>query len=51
MALAHTVGGNVENSYRHTKKMEKRRALMDAWAAFCSSTPKADNVVPLRAVA
>jgi integrase len=42
MALAHTVGGKVENSYRHTKKMEKRRALMNAWATFCNG-PKSEG--------
>jgi integrase len=51
MALAHTVGGKVENSYRHTKKMEKRRKLMDAWAAFCEPTKTDNNVVLFKAVA
>ncbi len=35
-ALAHTVGNAVERAYRRGDALEKRRALMDAWAAFCS---------------
>lgn len=35
MALAHTVGDKVENAYRRTDLFEKRRALMDDWAAYC----------------
>jgi len=33
-ALAHVVGG-VEGAYRRGDALEKRRALMDAWAAYC----------------
>ena len=32
MALAHTVGGKVELSYRRTDYLEKRRILMERWA-------------------
>lgn len=32
MALAHTVGGKVELSYRRTDYLEKRRVLMERWA-------------------
>lgn len=35
MSLAHTVGGAVENAYRRSKGLEKRRPLMQAWANFC----------------
>jgi integrase len=51
--LAHVVGDKSENAYRRTSMIEKRRKLMDAWAAFCTGqlAPQADNVVPLRAVA
>ena len=34
MALAHTVGNKVEAAYRRGDLFEKRRALMDDWAAF-----------------
>ncbi|WP_298910110.1 site-specific integrase [uncultured Aliiroseovarius sp.] len=32
MALAHTVGGKVELSYRRTDYLEKRRILMERWS-------------------
>jgi integrase len=35
-ALAHVVGNAVEQAYRRGDALEKRRALMDAWAAFLS---------------
>lgn len=34
MALAHTVGSEVERAYRRGTALEKRRELMEAWAAF-----------------
>ncbi|MEH6697184.1 MAG: integrase arm-type DNA-binding domain-containing protein [Brevundimonas sp.] len=34
-ALAHQVGNAVERAYRRRDALEKRRALMQAWAAFC----------------
>lgn len=34
MALAHTVGNKVEAAYRRGDLFDKRRALMDDWAAF-----------------
>jgi integrase len=37
MALAHVVGGAVENAYRRTDLLAKRAALMEQWAAFCMS--------------
>lgn len=46
-ALAHIVGDETERAYRRSDALEKRRALMLAWAAFCE--PKdSNNVVPLR---
>jgi hypothetical protein len=42
-ALAHVVGG-VEGAYRRGDALEKRRALMDAWAQFCEPKSGA-NVV------
>jgi integrase len=34
-ALAHTVGSEVERAYRRTDLFDRRRELMDAWAAYC----------------
>jgi integrase len=45
-ALAHAVGNEVERAYRRGDALEKRRALMDAWAQFCG-TPAGGNVVAL----
>lgn len=50
MALAHTVSDKTEAAYRRGDMVEKRRRLMDDWAAFCG-TPKstsAENVTPIR---
>jgi len=38
-ALAHTIGDAAEQAYRRGDALEKRRKLMDAWAAYCG-TPK-----------
>ena len=46
-ALAHAVGGSVERAYRRGDAFQKRRELMETWAAYCE--PKADNVVSIRA--
>ena len=35
MALAHTVGNEVEAAYRRGDLFQKRRVLMTDWAAFC----------------
>jgi integrase len=42
-ALAHVVGDATERAYRRGDALEKRRALMNAWANFCEQT--AENVV------
>ena len=34
-ALAHKVSNAVERAYRRTDLFDRRRALMDEWAAFC----------------
>ena len=34
-ALAHTIGNAVEAAYRRGDLFEKRRHLMNDWAAFC----------------
>ncbi|MBZ0216246.1 MAG: integrase arm-type DNA-binding domain-containing protein [Fimbriimonadaceae bacterium] len=48
-ALAHTVGDATERAYRRSDALEKRRALMAAWADYCL---KEDNssVVRLKAI-
>jgi integrase len=50
-ALAHVVGDETERAYDRGDLFEKRRKLMDAWAAFGTSDPAktGDNVVDLRA--
>lgn len=35
--LAHTVGNQVERTYRRTDFLEKRRTLMQQWSKFCCS--------------
>jgi integrase len=47
-ALAHVIGDKAEQAYRRGDALEKRRALMSAWADYLTGG-KADNVVPLRA--
>jgi len=42
-ALGHTVGDAAERAYRRGDALEKRRALMNAWADFCE--PKADSKI------
>jgi integrase len=36
-ALAHAIPGSVEAAYRRGDLLEKRRGLMEAWAAYCTS--------------
>ena len=49
MALAHAVGDKVEAAYRRGDMFDKRRKLMDAWAAYCAkSAVPISEVVPLR---
>jgi integrase len=44
-ALAHVIGDKVEAAYRREDALEKRRALMQAWADYCGGIT-AENVVP-----
>jgi hypothetical protein len=45
-ALAHVIGDKAEQAYRRGDALEKRRALMEAWANYCE--PEAgSNVVKL----
>jgi integrase len=45
-ALAHVVGDAAEQAYRRGDALEKRRALMEAWANFCDQGTET-NVVSL----
>jgi integrase len=45
-ALAHRISDKAEAAYRRGDQFEKRRELMDAWAAFCESR-KSAKVLPL----
>ncbi|WP_298234423.1 site-specific integrase [uncultured Azohydromonas sp.] len=47
MVLAHAVGDKVEAAYRRGDLFEKRRRLMDDWAAFLSRVELPGVVVPL----
>lgn len=49
MALAHTVGSQVERAYQRTDLFDKRRRLMDDWAAFCAQPDASGNkIIPIR---
>ena len=45
MALAHTIKDKAEAAYARSDLLEKRRVLMNAWAAHCGRAPA--EVVPL----
>jgi integrase len=48
ISLAHSVGNDVEQSYRRGEMLEKRRQLMSAWGRYCtSSVIEGDNIVPM----
>jgi integrase len=51
-ALAHAIENKTEAAYRRSDALEKRRALMAAWAAYCNSASKGKqgNVRPLQRV-
>jgi integrase len=44
-ALAHSVGDNTERAYRRGDALAKRRALMEAWAAYLEKAPPGANVI------
>lgn len=48
VALAHKVGTKVEQAYRRSDMIEKRRKMMTAWAQFINTSATTANVVPLR---
>jgi integrase len=48
LALANAVGSKVEQAYRRSDLLERRRQLMAEWAAHCAKAPAASAaVVPL----
>jgi integrase len=49
MALAHAIDDEAEAAYRRGDLFEKRRAMMEDWAAFCGRAGRPENVVPIRA--
>jgi integrase len=46
-ALAHVIENKAEAAYRRGDLFEKRRKLMDAWAAYCTA-PSTAKIVPFR---
>ncbi len=46
-ALAHIIGDAAERAYRRGDALERRRALMEAWANYCEPN-QVENVLPLR---
>jgi integrase len=49
-ALAHATGSSVEQAYRRGDALEKRRALMDAWASYIDPSTGGNVVALTRAV-
>ena len=46
-ALSHVIPDKAKAAYRRYRSLEKRRKLMEAWSAYCASTPPAGKVIPL----
>lgn len=46
-ALAHAIKGKTEAAYARGTMFEKRRKMMNAWAAYCEA-PRVQNVLELR---
>jgi integrase len=46
--LAHVVRNAVEAAYARTDHLDKRRIVMDDWAAYCAGTSPSSNVVPIQ---
>ncbi len=45
MALAHTIANRAEAAYRRGDLFEKRRRLMEAWAAYCGPRTTGEVIV------
>ncbi len=51
-ALSHSIGDETERAYRRGDALEKRRKLMDAWAAYLEhGRPVGDSVRPMQRTA
>jgi integrase len=48
LSLAHAIGNEVEKAYRRGDMFDKRRKLMEAWAAFVTTPTAAGAVVTMR---
>jgi integrase len=52
LSLAHSIGSEVEKAYRRSDLFQKRRKLMEQWAAYCASplvVQRAEGkIVPIR---
>ena len=48
MALAHKIPDAVEAAYRRGDLFDKRRKLMEAWAAYCTNSRAPAEVVPFK---
>jgi integrase len=51
MSLGHTVGSRVERAYARGTALQKRKAIMQAWADFCARPTSSGTVVPLQRAA
>jgi integrase len=51
LALAHAVGNRIEQAYRRTDMLDRRRRLAEDWSAFCAAPPQraSGKVQPFRA--
>lgn len=49
IALAHSVGSDVERAYRRSDMLERRRAMMAAWVAFLGGKERRAEVVQMGA--
>jgi hypothetical protein len=47
MALAQVVNDKVEAAYRSGDLFEKRRKMMEVWAAYCAKPVAGGKVVPI----
>jgi integrase len=48
MALAHTIGNEVEAAYRRGELIAKRALLMAEWSKYCTMLPADESTIPLR---
>ncbi len=48
VALSHAVGSETEQAYQRGDLFEKRRKLMDAWAAYCARPAAGGKVLPMK---